>query len=156
MTNGTVPQFPGKGGAPAPAGKPGPTQAAPPYTKVMCPFLTAGEIARVSTNLIATPGVQPPAPAAQSCKGPQCMLYVEAKNADGTTSGGCAPVMQIGLLHHLTFLVGRFIAAAEAGAAAEAAAAEAERKAAAGEATPPPAPAEPAAAAPALAVVPSP
>jgi hypothetical protein len=77
------------------------------------------------------------------------MLYVEAKNADGTTSGGCAPVMQIGLLHHLTFLVGRFIAAAEAGAAAEAAAATA------GETPPAELPAV-SAVAPTLAAVPSP
>lgn len=140
MTDGTVPQFPGKGGVAQP-GKPGPTQAVPTWAKVMCPFLTAGEIARVSNNLVVQAGVQPPAPTAQSCKGPQCMLFVEAKNADGTVSGGCAPVMQVGLLNHLTFLVARFIAAAEAGAAAEAAEAERRAREAAGETTPTVAPA---------------
>lgn len=138
MSNGTVPQFPGKGGQQTKPAGPGPTQAAPAYSKVMCPFLTAGEIARHKEELIVTPGVQPAPPKAQSCKGPQCMLYVAAKLADGTEQGGCAPVMQIGQLNQLNFMVARFIAAAEAGAAAEAAAAEERARAAAGQPPLPP------------------
>lgn len=137
MSNGTVPQFPGKGGQQTKPAGPGPTQAVPGYAKVMCPALTAGEIARHKDQLVVTAGVQPPPPAAQSCKGPQCMLYAEQKLADGTTQGGCAPVMLIGQLNALNFMVARFIAAAEAGAAAEAAAAEERTRAAAGQPPPP-------------------
>jgi hypothetical protein len=107
-----VPQFPGKG-----EGKP-----IPGYEKTMCPYLTAGEVARYQESLIETPGVQRRAPTAQGCKGPACALFISAKQPDGSALEGCAHVHQVLLLNSLNQQFAMFLAAAQAGAAVETAA----------------------------------
>lgn len=114
-----VPQFPGKGGAPRPGGQPQPTQAQPSWKNVVCPILTAGEIARHKDQLVVTAGVQASAVKAQACLGPQCMMFIQVPMADGTVRSGCAPVQLFGQMVGLNMQVSEFIAAAKAGALAE-------------------------------------
>lgn len=121
MADGNVPQFPGKGGVAEP-GKPGPTQQRPGWQNAICPILTAGEIARKQDNLVVTAGAQPKAPKAQACVGPQCMMFIEMKLADGSMRSGCAPVQAVGQLIGLNMMVSEFMIAAKRGAEAEAAA----------------------------------
>lgn len=126
---GQVPQFPGKGGVAQP-NKPGPTQAQPAWKTAICPLLTAGELARTPLpTLVQTAGAQPPAMKAQACLGPQCMMFIAMRRADGVEQAGCAPTMAMGQLVGLNLMVSEFIMAAKAGAAAEAAEAEARTKA---------------------------
>lgn len=121
MSDGQVPQFPGKGGATKP-GKPGPTQPVPAWQKAACPLLTAGEIARKQTAIVQLAGPVDATPLkAQACLGPQCMWFASAKRPDGLDVSGCAPVFMLGQMNMLNTMVADFMTAARAGAEAEAA-----------------------------------
>lgn len=115
-----VPPFPGK---PAQTGPK--TEA---WQHAICPFLTAGEIARQGppTGLV-TLGEQKQKMVAQACIGPKCMLFASLKTVNGETLSGCAPMHTLNAQMALNNMVGQFIEAAKAGAAAEAAEAERER-----------------------------
>lgn len=116
MTN-KVPPFPGK---PAQTGG----AAQPAWKNAICPFLTAGEVARTQQRMVQGIGQQNGGQVvAQPCLGPQCMMFIAMKTPTEEVAG-CAPVHVFGQLHQLNFQVATFIEAAKAGAAAEAAKAD--------------------------------
>lgn len=122
MTDKT-PQFPGK---PAQTGSQQPT-----YKDMVCPLLSAGEVARQlpPSNLVTLGPDQKKGLTPIACMGPKCAFFIELMAPDGRTVSGCAPthLVQLGLT--LNGMVHRFIQAAEAGAAAEAAEAAREAEA---------------------------
>lgn len=117
MTDKT-PQFPGK---------PAQTGAAPkqPWADAICPFLTAGEIARTpAAGMVQTLGpAKKSSITAQPCLGPKCMLFATLRLDDGQELHGCSPTMTLNQQLQLNRMVSTFMQAAEAGARAEAEAA---------------------------------